>query len=122
MECDVPMDKEILELLQDIQNNINKRFDIIEAGQEELKASQKETNKRLDTLEKGQKEITSRLDELSKGIGKLVADEIGESISSLKEDIASIKDDMENVKESLGTLENVTRNNCYDIASLRKAK
>ncbi|MFQ7001883.1 MAG: hypothetical protein ACLRRH_11470 [Clostridium sp.] len=45
------MDKEILELLRDMQNNINKRFDIIEAGQEE-------TNKRLDTLEKGQKEIT----------------------------------------------------------------
>ena len=108
MECDVRMDKEILELLQDMQNNINKRFDIIEAGQEELKASQKE--------------ITLRLDELSKGIGKLVADEIGESISSLKEDITSIKDDMENVKESLGTLENVTMTNCYDIANLRKVK
>ncbi len=102
------MDKEILELLQDMQNNINKRFDIIEAGQEELKASQKE--------------ITLRLDELSKGIGKLVADEIGESISSLKEDITSIKEDMENVKESLGTLENVTMTNCYDIANLRKVK
>ena len=102
------MDKEILELLQDMQNNINKRFDIIQAGQEELKASQKE--------------ITLRLDELSKGIGKLVADEIGESISSLKEDITSIKDDMENVKESLGTLENVTMTNCYDIANLRKVK
>lgn len=108
MECDVRMDKEILELLQDMQNNINKRFDIIEAGQEELKASQKE--------------ITLRLDELSKGIGKLVADEIGESISSLKEDITSIKEDMENVKESLGTLENVTMTNCYDIANLRKVK
>ena len=108
MECDVRMDKEILELLQDMQNNINKRFDIIEAGQEELKASQKE--------------ITLRLDELSKGIGKLVADEIGESISSLKEDITSIKEDMENVKESLGTLKNVTMTNCYDIASLRKVK
>ena len=102
------MDKEILELLQDMQNNINKRFDIIQAGQEELKANQKE--------------ITLRLDELSKGIGKLVADEIGESISSLKEDITSIKDDMENVKESLGTLENVTMTNCYDIANLRKVK
>ena len=102
------MDKEILELLQDMQNNINKRFDIIEAGQEELKASQKE--------------ITLRLDELSKGIGKLVADEIGESISSLKEDITSIKEDMENVKESLGTLDNVTMTNCYDIANLRKVK
>ena len=108
MERDVRMDKEILELLQDMQNNINKRFDIIEAGQEELKASQKE--------------ITLRLDELSKGIGKLVADEIGESISSLKEDITSIKEDMENVKESLGTLENVTMTNCYDIANLRKVK
>ena len=108
MECDIRMDKEILELLQDMQNNINKRFDIIEAGQEELKASQKE--------------ITLRLDELSKGIGKLVADEIGESISSLKEDITSIKEDMENVKESLGTLENVTMTNCYDIANLRKVK
>ena len=108
MECDIRMDKEILELLQDMQNNINKRFDIIEAGQEELKASQKE--------------ITLRLDELSKGIGKLVADEIGESISSLKEDITSIKEDMENVKESLGTLDNVTMTNCYDIANLRKVK
>lgn len=108
MERDVRMDKEILELLQDMQNNINKRFDIIQAGQEELKASQKE--------------ITLRLDELSKGIGKLVADEIGESISSLKEDITSIKEDMENVKESLGTLENVTMTNCYDIANLRKVK
>ena len=61
------MDKEILELLQDMQNNINKRFDTLETGQEELKASQKE--------------ITSRFDELSNGIGKLVLDEIGESIS-----------------------------------------
>lgn len=62
------MDKEILGLLQDMQDNINKRFDTIEAGQEELKASQKEITSRLDTLEKGQKEIISRLDELSKEV------------------------------------------------------
>lgn len=102
------MDKEILELLQDMQNNINKRFDIIEAGQEELKASQKE--------------ISLRIDDISKGIGKLVADEIGESISSVKEEVKEIKKNVEEISEKVNGIEGVTMKNCYDIAKIKVVK
>lgn len=108
MECDVRMDKEILELLQDMQNNINKRFDIIEAGQEELKASQKE--------------ITSRLDELSKGIGKLVSDEVGESISNNKKDIEEIKEGINKIKTEVEIIKLSVGEHEMDIKYLKKVK
>lgn len=102
------MDKEILELLQDMQNNINKRFDIIEAGQEELKASQKE--------------ITSRLDELSKGIGKLVSDEVGESISNNKKDIEEIKEGINKIKTEVEIIKLSVGEHEMDIKYLKKVK
>ena len=102
------MDKEILELLRDMQNNINKRFDIIEAGQEELKASQKE--------------ITSRLDELSKGIGKLVSDEVGESISNNKKDIEEIKEGINKIKTEVEIIKLSVGEHEMDIKYLKKVK
>lgn len=66
------MDKEILELLQGISKSVEE----LKKGQEELKEEVKElktgqevTNERLDKIE-------VRLDDISKGIGKLVSDEI----------------------------------------------
>lgn len=133
------MDKEILELLKGMAENINSltmevkelkegqektntRLDKIEesqkelkAGQEELKEELKETNTRLDTLEKVQKEITSRLDDISKGIGKLVSDEIGESISVIKKDLKEIN-------KKVDGIEGVTMKNCYDIAKIQVVK
>lgn len=98
------MDKEILELLK----SINTRLDTIEANQEELKAEQKETNKRLDKIEANQeelkaeqKETNKRLDDILKGIGKLVSNEIGESISAIKTDVKFIKRKVQDTEEDV---------------------
>lgn len=90
------MDKEVLELLKDMAESINKRFDKIEAGQEELKTTVKAIDKKIDTLYN--------------------------AVAEAKEDITEIKEDVKTLKESVGTLENVTKTNCYDIANLRLAK
>ena len=107
------MDKEVLELLQSMAESIkNLTIEVkeLKAGQEELKAEQKETNKRLDNLEKGQKEISLRIDDISKGIGKLVSDEIGESISIIKKKgIAAIMNDAEIRKNFITEMTDVAR-------------
>ena len=105
------MDKEILELLKDMAENINS----LTIEVKELKEGQEKTNTRLDTLEKVQKEITSRLDDISKGIGKLVSDEIGESISVIKKDLKEIN-------KKVDGIEGVTMKNCYDIAKIQVVK
>ena len=91
------VDKEILDLLQGISKNIEE----LKKGQEELKeevkelkTTQEKTNERLDKIE-------LRLDGFSEGIGKLVSDEIGESISTIKTDVKFIKRKVQDTEEDV---------------------
>lgn len=112
------MDKEILELLKGMAENINS----LTMEVKELKEGQEKTNtrlgkieNRLDKIEIEQKETNKRLDSISKGIGKLVADEVGESILEIKADINDIKTEVEIIKLSVGEHE-------MDIKYLKKVK
>ena len=60
----------------------------------ELKTTQEKTNERLDKIE-------IRLDNFSEGIGKLVSDEIGESISTIKTDVKFIKRKVQDTEEDV---------------------
>lgn len=91
------VDKEILDLLQGISKNIEE----LKKGQEELKeevkelkTTQEKTNERLNKIE-------LRLDGFSEGIGKLVSDEIGESISTIKTDVKFIKRKVQDTEEDV---------------------
>lgn len=92
MECDVEMDKEILELLKGMAENINSltmEVKELKAGQEELKTEVKSIEKKIDTLYNA---------------------------------VAEAKEDITEIKNKVDKLEDVTMTNCYDIASLRKVK
>ena len=92
MERDVEMDKEILELLKGMAENINSltmEVKELKAGQEELKTEVKSIEKKIDTLYNA---------------------------------VAEAKEDITEIKNKVDKLEDVTMTNCYDIASLRKVK
>lgn len=105
------MDKEILELLKGMAENINE----LKEGQEKTNTRLDKIENRLDKIEIEQKETNKRLDSISKGIGKLVADEVGESILEIKADINDIKTEVEIIKLSVGEHE-------MDIKYLKKVK
>lgn len=84
------VDKEILDLLQGISKNIEELKEEVK----ELKTTQEKTNERLDKIE-------FRLDGFSEGIGKLVSDEIGESISTIKTDVKFIKRKVQDTEEDV---------------------
>ena len=80
---------------------ISKNIEALKKGQEELKkevkelkTTQEKTNERLDKIE-------IRLDNFSEGIGKLVSDEIGESISTIKTDVKFIKRKVQDTEEDV---------------------
>ncbi len=86
------MDKEILELLKGMAENINSltmEVKELKAGQEELKTEVKSIEKKIDTLYNA---------------------------------VAEAKEDITEIKNKVDKLEDVTMTNCYDIASLRKVK
>ena len=86
------MDKEILEILKVMQNDI------------------KSMNERLTGIEQEQKKTNERLDGIEKKI-----DITYDQVARTAEDITSIKDD-------LSTVENVTAKNWQDIIKLKAIK
>mgnify|MGYP003496683049 CR=1 FL=1 len=100
------MDKEILELLKGMAENINS----LTMEVRELKEGQEKTNTRLDKIEEGQEEL------------KIEVKSIEKKIDTLYNAVAEAKEDITEIKNKVDKLEDVTMTNCYDIASLRKVK
>lgn len=85
------MDKEILELLHSMAENINE----LKKGQEELKTEVKEIDKKIDTLYN--------------------------AVAETKEDITEINQGITLLDSKVIKIQNVTRNNSFEIANLKAA-
>lgn len=105
------MDKEALSLLQKLiigQEENNKKLNNLESTIKEIKDEQQKTNNSLNSIE-------IKLDNALGDLGKIISYDIGDSISTIKNDITEIKD-------KVCKLENVTKNNCYELANLKIVK
>lgn len=106
------MDKEILELLHSMAENIN-----------ELKVGQKETNKKLDKIETDVKELETEVKGLKtevKAIDKKI-DTLYNAVAETKEDITKINQGITLLDSKVIKIQNVTRNNSFEIANLKAA-
>lgn len=97
------MDKQILELLQGMAENIN-----------ELKMGQKETNKRFDKIETDVKELKTDVKAIDKKI-----DTLYNAVAETKEDITEINQGITLLDSKVIKIQNVTRNNSFEIANLK---
>ena len=107
------MDKEILELLHSMAENIN-----------ELKVGQKETNKRLDKIEVSQEETNKRLDKIEIDVKELKEkiDNVYNQTADLTEFKTEVNTKLDVLNDNISNIEIVTANNWADIARLKKDK
>lgn len=119
----------LIEGIKDEQQKNNKKLDNLESNIEGIKVEQQKSNNKLNNLESNIKEIKDeqqktnnslnsieiKLDNALDDLGKIISYDIGDSIFTIKNDITEIKD-------KVCKLENVTKNNCYELANLKIVK
>ena len=97
-----------IEGIQLEQQQSNNKLNNLESSIEGIKLEQQQTNNSLNSIE-------IKLDNALGDLGKIISYDIGDSISTIKNDITEIKD-------KVCKLENVTKNNCYELANLKIVK
>lgn len=96
------MDKEVLELLKSINEDIKG----LKKDIEELKLTSIKSNENFEKIENGQKRLENKLD----------------SVVEQTADLIEFRTFVKSKFEDLKGVEEVTRVNCYDIAKLRTVK
>jgi chromosome segregation ATPase len=132
------MDKELLEFLQNMQQQMNERFNTIDKRFNIIDKRLDSIDKRIDSMDKRIDSMDKRIDSMDKRID-LIQEQVTENthlLKALEENakvtraeqeklsykISEIEGDTKSIKKDLGTVELVTANNWSDIVRLKAIK
>ena len=107
------MDNEILQILREMQSSIQiigTKVDSLEARFDSLEARFDSLETKVDSLEIGQKELKSDVKEIKSKL---------ENIYDQTAHLTEFRTEVNTKLDTLKDLENVTKENCYEIAKLR---
>lgn len=111
------MDKELMEFLQNMQQQINERFNTIDKRLDSIDKRIDSMDKRINLIQEQVTENTHLLKALEENTKVTRAEQ-----EKLSYKISEIEGDIKSIKKDLGTVELVTANNWSDIARLKAIK